>query len=305
MSSWCGSFLDSRWQKIVCSYGSVIATAVLLGSAPAQAGPPLITDDPDTPGRNGWEINLSYTLEFTRESIEVGPTRGAGLATDLFNRVTESLGLPDSFSLSGPGPRTIRRRSLEHELPLVDINYGYTDRDQLKIEVPVLISDPPDGSTQGGVGNLLLGYKYRILDEADFPLSVSVYPQLELPTGARRLGMDRKPAYILPVEVGRHFLDDTLFVYGEVGFVAAPGKDFDDEWFYGVAAEWELIERFTVLGEVNGSVPTSSSGGSDVVFNLGFKWEILEHLSVLAAMGRSFRSEGPDLLGFWGIQLTF
>ena len=83
------------------------------------------------------------------------------------------------------------------------------------------------------------------------------------------------------------------------------GKDSDDEWFYGVAAEWELIERFTVLGEVNGSVPTSGPGDSDVVFNLGFKWGISEHLSALAAMGRSFRSEGPDFLGFWGMQVRF
>ena len=226
MDSWYGSFLDGRGHRIVCSYVCALATTVLLGSAPALAGPPLITDDPDTPGRNRWEINLSYSLEVTREPIEVEPPRVAGFASDVFNGVVESLGLSDWFSLSEPGPRTIHRKSLEHELPLVDINYGVTDRDQLKIEFPVLTSDPADGSTRRGMGNLLVGYKYRILDESDSTFSLSLYPQLELPTGARKLGLDRKPAYILPVEIGRHFLDDKLFVYGEVGFVAAPGKGF-------------------------------------------------------------------------------
>ncbi len=108
-----------------------------------------------------------------------------------------------------------------------------------------------------------------------------------------------------PVQVGRHLFEERVFLYGEVGFVAAPGKDFDDEWFYGVAAEWDIFDQFVVLGEINGSAPTSGPGYSDVVFNLGFKWEVSENLAVLAAMGRSFRSDGPDLLGFWGLQLTF
>src|SRR5947207_15653649 len=28
----------------------------------AQAGPPLLTDDPDTPGNRHWEINVAWTL---------------------------------------------------------------------------------------------------------------------------------------------------------------------------------------------------------------------------------------------------
>ena len=42
-------------------------TAILLSSAAmtlsVKAGPPLITDDPDTPGPNHWEINLAATME--------------------------------------------------------------------------------------------------------------------------------------------------------------------------------------------------------------------------------------------------
>lgn len=303
-----GSFGKSGNKKAAFAAGLVGVASCVLAPPPVFAGPPLITDDPDTPGQNRWEINLSYGLTLTPERLEVEPSRFARLGTTIFGNIIERFGLSDILAVPEPKPRTIHRRNIEHELPLIDINYGITDRDQLKIEFPVLISDPADGSTQDGVGNLLVGYKYRILDEADFPFLLSIYPQLELPTGARSLGLDRKPAYILPVEVGRHFLDDKLFVYAEVGFVAAPGKEFDDEWFYGVAAEWELVERFTIVGEVNGSVPTSGPGDSDVVFNLGFKWEISEHLSVLAAMGRSFRSAGPDspeFLGFWGVQLTF
>jgi hypothetical protein len=35
----------------------------LLTVVPAFAGPPLLTDDPDTPGDKHWEINVAFTLE--------------------------------------------------------------------------------------------------------------------------------------------------------------------------------------------------------------------------------------------------
>lgn len=36
-------------------------------SVGAQGGPPLLTDDPDTPGNRHWEINTAYTLERVRD----------------------------------------------------------------------------------------------------------------------------------------------------------------------------------------------------------------------------------------------
>jgi hypothetical protein len=131
---------------------------------------------------------------------------------------------------------------------------------------------------------------------------------VELPTSARRLGQNRKPLYILPLQAGRRFMDEKLFVYGNLGFEAAPGKDEDDAWFYGVAAEWEIKDDLVFAGEVAGSEPTQSDGQSDLVVNLGFKWNISESATVMAAMGLSFYAAGPDrpeFLGFWGIQLRF
>ncbi len=297
----CKTSLETRRGLALALGLSVISTA-------AHAGPPLITDDPDTPGAGRWEVNVSYGLQLSRERVEIGPSRAAELTQSVLTGVVDGLGLSDHIELEEPEPRMAWRRSLTHELPLVDINYGATDRDQIKFEIPVVISDPPVGSTEGGFGNLLVGYKYRFLDEAADPLSLSLYPQLELPTAARRLGENPKPAYLFPLQGGRHFLDDRLFVYGEVGFAAAPGKSADDGWFYGAAAEYELADGFTVVGEVFGSVPTHGNSESDVAFNVGFKWAVHENVSLMAAMGRSFRSTGPDhpeFVGFLGLQFTF
>ena len=45
---------------------ALTTAAVVIPGLVAQAGPPLITDDPETPGKGHWEINLSSTLEQRR-----------------------------------------------------------------------------------------------------------------------------------------------------------------------------------------------------------------------------------------------
>jgi hypothetical protein len=49
------------------TFSSILALALTLGSRPlfAQGGPPLLTDDPDTPGPRHWEINLSLSSSRT------------------------------------------------------------------------------------------------------------------------------------------------------------------------------------------------------------------------------------------------
>ena len=45
-----------------------ICVAAVPRQAVAQAGPPLLTDDPDTPGNGHWEINVAWTLSQNRTS---------------------------------------------------------------------------------------------------------------------------------------------------------------------------------------------------------------------------------------------
>lgn len=47
----------------------VSALAFTAGRAHAQGGPPLITDDPGTPGDGRWEINLGFTTEKLRSEM--------------------------------------------------------------------------------------------------------------------------------------------------------------------------------------------------------------------------------------------
>ena len=245
---------------------SVLIVALLLGGAKLLAGPPLVTDDPETPGRGGWEVNLSHNSERTR----------------------------DEFVM---------------EAPLVDINYGFRENDQFKVEFAVLSLDPEDDRSHWGISDLLIGYKYSFLDEEEAGWMASFYPQVAAPTGNRHLGLGSGSAELLaPFQVGKHFFDERFFAYAEAGYNVV----FDDpdagSWKYGIAGEWKTTEKLQIVGEVGGFVFPNDSDPDDLFFNLGAKYKLSDHATLIGSAGRSFRDQSagtPEFMSFLGVQFTF
>jgi len=87
-----------------------------------------------------------------------------------------------------------------HSVPEFDINYGLGDRARLTHRVPLTVheSRAPEESVAGGLGNSLLGMKYRFYehedrskrDEAEPAFSLSVHPQLVLNHPTRSVARD-------------------------------------------------------------------------------------------------------------------
>ena len=85
--------------------------------------------------------------------------------------------------------------------PLVDANYGWGERVQLKLEVPWVVLSSGSG-TKNGFGNPLFGVKWRFLDEETAGVAVSTYPQygFNLLTSSGERGLaDEDPHFLFPV----------------------------------------------------------------------------------------------------------
>ncbi|HEY0264775.1 MAG TPA: hypothetical protein VGC07_09650 [Granulicella sp.] len=221
-------------------------------AARAQGGPPFRTDDPETPGNRHWEINFGW--------------------------------IGDRNPAAG-----------EYQVPDFDINYGLGDRIQLKYEIPIAIEEtrpqpagpnvPAEpGQVIGGLGNSLLGVKWRLYerhphdpwikerfgtglmeafghvappdkagqagDEPEVSFSISTYPQLTLnnPTSAIRRGLvESGPQFYLPLEVNGRL--GPIRYDGEVGYNfgnrAAP-----QSWGRGLLIGHEFSERTEAYVEV-------------------------------------------------------
>jgi hypothetical protein len=234
----------------------------LLCAATALAGPPLITDDPDTPGPNSWEIDFATTSQKSSHSWQL-------------------------------------------ETPLLDMNYGVGEHIELTYEIAWNVLVPDVGPARGGLGNSLFGVKWRFLDQTNAWLDVSVYPQIiwNNPTSSVRRGLaDDGTGVLLPVEAGHHF--GPLDVYSEGGYQWNQREPTDG--FFGIAAEYELTEKFTMMGELHDDFERAFDD-NELIFNLGFRRELNEHISVIGSAGRAIYGPSdttPDFLSYLALEFT-
>jgi hypothetical protein len=261
------SRLSAAHARIVAGFALMSLTAAVL------AGPPLITDDPDTLPKGRFELNTAYTLTLSGRDA------------------------------AGGG------RTWEQEAPIFDLNYGLTEGVQLKFELPFVVLDPRDDeSVRAGLGDLSLGTKLRFLTEKEAPLSVSIYPALGVPVGSRGRGLGTgSPSFTMPVQVGRRFLEDKLFVYADGGYEEEFAEGEADRWFTGIAAEYEIREGLTLCGELRHDFGVRGSS-DDSLFNVGFKCTLSESATLIGSAGRSFNpssDSGSALLGYFGVQWSF
>lgn len=224
----------------------------------AQGGPPMVTDDPGTPGDGNWEINLASEGQKTR-----------------------------------PG--------WLYTIMDADINYGWGERLQLKLDTPY------DASRQGGawatgIGTTLAGVKWRFFDDDKVGWAVSIYPQLGFnpDSGAvgRGLASPGKSLF-LPVESTTHL--------GPIDIDMEAGRQLQqtgaDSWIAGIILAHTFASHLEVMAEAREHWATDGSG---LLLNLGSRWELSEHLTLLAALGREVGAADDSrlsTLAYLGMQI--
>jgi len=240
---------------------SLFVIYFLLTVGSASAGPPLLTDDPDTPGDKHWEINVAFILNKYQ---------------------TEST----------------------YEAPNLDLNYGLGNNIQIKYEVPRLILREQGIGTQTGLGNSNFGVKWRFLDEEEYEVNMSTYPQFEfnsMTSVVNRGLVEKGMSLLLPVEVSKKM--GSVLINGEVGYTFE--QYHEGEWLYGFFIGYDLRENLTILGEIHG-VTSNELKINDAVFNMGTQWDFTKRYGLLASAGRSFErgtSDEPNLLLYLGLQI--
>ena len=173
-----------------------------------------------------------------------------------------------------------------YEAPLLDLNYGVGDRLQLKWELPLRVVASAGSAALGGVGNSLLGIKWRFAQGK--VMALSTYPQLELnnPTSSVSRGVaDRGKRLFLPVELAKSL--GRVGINGEVGYEIA--EDNPDRWTYGLAAGYQL-SRSEVLAECTAASP-ADFGETAIFCSFGARHPLARSLTGLIALGH--RVSGP------------
>ena len=210
-----------------------------------------------------------------------------------------------------------------YEAPDIDMNYGWGDRIQLKYELPMAVATDPNNTTRAGLGESLLGIKWRPYEhhragepksDENMDFSLGTYPQalINNPTSAVRRGIvENGPQYYLPLEFTAK--------WGPIDFDGEVGHWFGNQlvpsrWGRGLIAGHEFSERFELYGEIYdlqdanriGTVPkqrelTADVGGRQTLDRGG-------HLRLLFMGGRGIQAvtrqnSEPDWIAYVGVQV--
>jgi hypothetical protein len=239
--------------------GAAMLAANLAVSAHAQGGPPLVTDDPDTPGNGNWEINAAIIAAKHQQHWD--------------------LAAPD-----------------------LDINYGWGEHVQLKVDLNWAAADSANGSRMSGFGATDFGVKWRFVDQEKSGYALSIYPQLLTnfsPSSAARGLTTNNREFFLPVEISTES--------GEFKFDAEVGRNFiqrgSDAWAGGVIVAHSCGPNLECAFELHGVLTERQL---EPLVNFGVHWQIVKHVILLAAAGREFSSGTENSQGFlfyFGFQL--
>jgi hypothetical protein len=251
--------VPGRFAYRCAQLAAALVAALLSISAQAQGGPPLVTDDPDTPGNGNWEINVAVT------------------------------GAQSS-------------RSWDFAAPDLDINYGWGEHVQLKVDLNWAAGRTADGRRISGFGATDFGVKWRLVDQDKSGFALSIYPQVSTnlaPSSVARGLISDGREYFVPVEVASE--------YGAFHFTAELGPNFTergpDEWLAGAIVAHACGPALECGIELHG---TLIGGRLEPLANFGVHWQIAKHAILLVSAGREFGSDAEEVAGFlfyFGIQL--
>ena len=181
--------------------------------------------------------------------------------------------------------------------PAVEVNYGAWPDLQLSFTVPMTTVGGDGTPAASGLGDTLLGVKYRFWQETNGWPQIAVYPQVTVPTGdaSRSLGNGR-PWYQLPLWLQKSWGPWTTYGGGGAVLNSVPGtRDYP---FGGWLVQRDLGRHLMLGGELyaQGQDLDRDRDRGFVAFNFGGACKLNEHFSLPFSAGRSLTG---DLHTFW------
>ncbi|QMV18787.1 hypothetical protein GOB94_08905 [Granulicella sp. 5B5] len=303
----------SHWRRT--RWLLLVILAILPRLAHAQGGPPFLTDDPETPGNQHWEINYGFIGDRN-------PGQGAYQVPD--------------FDLNyGLGDRI----QLKYELPIAIA--------ETRTSTPTPATIAPPNSIATGLGESLLGVKWRFYEhhphdpylhnrfgtglskvfghpseerapaggeEPRVDFSLGTYPQLSLnnPTHSVARGVvDPGPNFFLPIEVNSRL--GPLRMDAEVGYNFG-NRNLQQGWSRGLLVGHEFSDSTEAYLELHDDQDATRLDGQpkqrETTLGLGGRQTLNRRktLVLLLMGGRSFQTittqnSQPSWVAYVGLQM--
>jgi Putative MetA-pathway of phenol degradation len=183
------------------------------------------------------------------------------------------------------------------------LTVGLLPRLEARIESSYLVTDPGDEIGADGVGDSLLGAKYRLLSESGAAPAVLIGWTLRLPTGdeARGLGEPGVDLGVLAV-VSKTFGPVTLTANGGYTFVTADRGL--DAWILAGSIEYRVTKRWWGVGEILGELGMDRRPHGGVA-RVGSAYAVSDRVRLDGAVGVGLTRHDPDVVVTVGVTVLF
>lgn len=154
-----------------------------------------------------------------------------------------------------------------------------------------------------------LGFKQRVVDEPDAPVSLSIFPQVTLPTGDDALGFGLgRPSFTLPLQIGKSIVPDQLDAYLNVGHIWQFRTEDNDFLVLSCGVHWHVVDTTTLGFEVVHEFVTRGDGRDNTYLGVALEHRLCDHAALVLGLGRSLdptAAGGVALRVVAGIDFSF
>ena len=184
----------------------------------------------------------------------------------------------------------------------MEFNYGVLADTQVHLVIPYAYDRSANPPSQGGLGDLEVGLKFRFVKETDTLPQVGLFPLVEIPTGDadKGLGAGYTQVY-LPVWIQKSW--GPWATYGGYGWWRNPGLGNRNWTYAGWLLQRDLGEHLTLgIEAFHNSAMTLDTQPSNG-FNAGGQVNLSEKHHLLFSVGRNVSGERQTFF-YVGYQLT-
>jgi Putative MetA-pathway of phenol degradation len=183
------------------------------------------------------------------------------------------------------------------------LNVGVVPRLEVSVDLVGSYLQLEEDADQAGVGDLVLGSKYRLLDETRARPALLANVRLRLPTADAERGLGAEGVDVLArLAASKTFGALTLTANG--GYVFVTADRALDVWLVSGAAEYRLIAGWTVVAEVV-SFLGARSGPDVTVARAGVIYALSRSVRLDMAVGTGLTGGSPELLATAGVTIGF
>ena len=164
----------------------------------------------------------------------------------------------------------------------LDISYGAAPDLQLSVTLPLAYENPDGGPLIGGVANVEIAAKYRLLHQESHGIDLAVFPRVFLPSASDRVG-DQHASLFLPVWVGRHMGKWTTF--GGGGCTLTDSAGVKDSCLIAWALTYRVLEDLELGAEIYHQTPDVDGGRHTTGLGFGVRFDRSDSLHFVASIG--------------------